>query len=150
PYYLPNLEGNARLEANFPDGASNTILLTERMGSGWKSSSLIPAFWAYSGDGNQTNFDKRPTFCDFKNQQPNVSAGQTLTPLGTTCSLFQTFESISGGVATDSFKANSFHTGGIPLCLADGSVRFIGNTMSATTWANACHPSDGNVLDNDW
>jgi hypothetical protein len=150
PYYLPNLEGNARLETNFPDGTANTILFTERMGSAWMSSSVIPALWAYSGDGFQSNFDKRATFCDFKNQQPNVGAGQTLNPLSTTCALFQTFEAIAGGVPVDSFKASSFHFGGIPVCLADGSVRFIINTVNATTWANACHPSDGNVLDSDW
>jgi hypothetical protein len=34
--------------------------------------------------------------------------------------------------------------------LGDGSVRFVSQSVSATTWANACDPRDGNVLGSDW
>ncbi len=36
------------------------------------------------------------------------------------------------------------------VCLADGSVRFIIDTMSPTTWTNALLYNDSNTLGADW
>ncbi|SFJ24814.1 DUF1559 domain-containing protein [Planctomicrobium piriforme] len=47
----------------------------------------------------------------------------------------------SGGTA-----ARSFHTGGVHATLCDGSVRFIGENIDATTWSNLLSISDGNII----
>ena len=44
----------------------------------------------------------------------------------------------------------AFYAGGIQVVLADGSVRLVNSGISATTWANAITPADGNVLGSDW
>jgi prepilin-type N-terminal cleavage/methylation domain-containing protein/prepilin-type processing-associated H-X9-DG protein len=46
--------------------------------------------------------------------------------------------------------ASSPHTGGMNVALADGSVRFLTNSISPTTWWAACTPAGGEVLGNDW
>jgi prepilin-type N-terminal cleavage/methylation domain-containing protein len=43
------------------------------------------------------------------------------------------------------FAARSFHTGGVQICLADGSVRFVGNSVDLATWRNLFAKNDGNV-----
>jgi prepilin-type N-terminal cleavage/methylation domain-containing protein/prepilin-type processing-associated H-X9-DG protein len=42
--------------------------------------------------------------------------------------------------------ARSQHTGGVNVCLADGSVRFISQSIQLTTWQNLCSPDGGEVL----
>jgi hypothetical protein len=34
--------------------------------------------------------------------------------------------------------------------LADGSVRTVNSSISATTWQLVCGPKDGAVIPNDW
>jgi prepilin-type processing-associated H-X9-DG protein len=42
--------------------------------------------------------------------------------------------------------ARSQHPGGVNLCLADGSVRFVSQTIQLTTWQGLCSPDGGEVL----
>ena len=44
----------------------------------------------------------------------------------------------------------SMHTGGANFGLGDGSVRFVRQGVSATTWAAANDPRDGRVAGSDW
>lgn len=44
----------------------------------------------------------------------------------------------------------SMHTGGINVCLADGSVRFLRSSISAATFAALCTAKAGDVLGNDY
>jgi prepilin-type N-terminal cleavage/methylation domain-containing protein/prepilin-type processing-associated H-X9-DG protein len=44
----------------------------------------------------------------------------------------------------------SWHTGGINVALADGSVRSVSTGVSLTTWIAALTPSGGEVLGSDW
>ncbi len=46
--------------------------------------------------------------------------------------------------------ASSFHTAGINAAMADGSVRFVAQGMSATTWWYALTANTGDVLGPDW
>jgi hypothetical protein len=46
--------------------------------------------------------------------------------------------------------AHSFTLPGIDVALADGSVRLVTARVSPQTWNAAMHPSDGQVLGNDW
>jgi hypothetical protein len=47
-------------------------------------------------------------------------------------------------------RASSAHTGGIEVGLGDGSVRFVAQGLSPTTWWAAFTPSGGEVLPSDW
>jgi len=42
------------------------------------------------------------------------------------------------------------HSGTMNVGLGDGSVKGVSNSISTTTWFNACTPSDGNPLGADW
>jgi prepilin-type processing-associated H-X9-DG protein len=50
----------------------------------------------------------------------------------------------------DPSRSQSGHTSGANVGLGDGSVRFVSQNITPTTWANACDPRDGNVLAPDW
>jgi prepilin-type N-terminal cleavage/methylation domain-containing protein/prepilin-type processing-associated H-X9-DG protein len=52
-----------------------------------------------------------------------------------------------GRIAT---TANSGHTNGVNLCLCDGSVRFVANSVSLTTWRAVGSRNGGEVLGSDW
>jgi prepilin-type N-terminal cleavage/methylation domain-containing protein/prepilin-type processing-associated H-X9-DG protein len=56
------------------------------------------------------------------------------------------------GLAWDSCSgivpARSRHTGGVNVCLADGSVHFIGDSIDLTTWQRLGNAQDGQVLPN--
>jgi prepilin-type processing-associated H-X9-DG protein len=44
------------------------------------------------------------------------------------------------------FSARSLHPGGVNVAMADGSVRFVSNSVNLTTWQNLGVIADGNVL----
>jgi prepilin-type processing-associated H-X9-DG protein len=46
--------------------------------------------------------------------------------------------------------ANSRHTGGVNVALCDGSVRFVANSISLTTWRALGSRNGQEVLGNDW
>lgn len=46
--------------------------------------------------------------------------------------------------------ATSRHTGGVNLSLGDGSVRFVSNNISVTTWQALGSTNGGEVLGSDW
>ena len=48
--------------------------------------------------------------------------------------------------ATSMVAARSWHTGGVHVLLADGSVRFVSSNIDWTTWQNLGNRMDGNVL----
>jgi len=50
----------------------------------------------------------------------------------------------------DRGNASGMHTGGINVGLGDGSVRFVRQGVTPTTWWWALTPSGGEVLSNDW
>jgi hypothetical protein len=126
---------------NIKDGASNTVLLTEKMatcqrtpgqsgntGNLWThldSADWSPAIansragWApYNGAWNQT-----PQY------QPSYSAG--------------------GNNVCDASRASTGHSECV-TGMGDGSVRLVGRKVSQTTWVSALLPSDGVPLGSDW
>lgn len=48
------------------------------------------------------------------------------------------------------FSARSYHTGGVNAALCDGSVRFVTNSISATTWTALSTIAGGDILGSDW
>jgi prepilin-type N-terminal cleavage/methylation domain-containing protein/prepilin-type processing-associated H-X9-DG protein len=57
---------------------------------------------------------------------------------------------IQGGNLMTSGMSRSLHTGGINVCFADGSVRFVKNSISEQTWCFLISKADGQVIANDF
>jgi type II secretory pathway pseudopilin PulG len=137
-YY--QVQGRNSLPRSIRDGLSNTIFFGEAYGS--CSLSTDPAatistasLWADS------TLPWRPIMCHntaYKNTNPGYAP----------CFMFQV-QPVAFGTC-DPSRNNSPHTAGMNCCLGDGSVRFLTQGISASTWANACDPRDGNPLGSDW
>src|SRR5262249_17901053 len=124
------VEGTARL-AKITDGLSNTILYAEK-GAACQN-------WGYQ-------WADRVGFADggyLYGTSGLVGVGWQAGPI----SLFQVRPKKD---QCDVTRTQSYHTGGMNAGLGDGSVRFLSQGMSATTWWYACTPNEGEVLDNDW
>ncbi len=127
-------QGSNKINSVFLDGTSNTIMMTERYGTCGTSGNISanPMYANLWSDSNQT---WRPVFCVNNVSQQPTAAGYA------PCNLFQ----IAPAWATqcDSTRAQSPHTAGIHACLGDGSVRLLSASLTATMWAQACDPQDG-------
>jgi prepilin-type N-terminal cleavage/methylation domain-containing protein/prepilin-type processing-associated H-X9-DG protein len=137
---LGTVEGAARIPASFPDGTSNTILFAENYGTcGW-TGNINYMYGSLWGDANSI---WRPIFgtnTSYKDPWPNRGYPSAF--------LFQVKPNWQTGC--DPSRPQSGHTGGINVCLGDGSVRFVSQAITQTTWANAVDPRDGNPLGPDW
>jgi prepilin-type N-terminal cleavage/methylation domain-containing protein len=140
------VRGYTRIPASTPDGLSNTIFYTEMYGS--CATGLIPLTEGNPYHNNSclwggSNSGFRPVVCHNYPYKENWD-GKGYTQ----CLKFQVQPVWNNGC--DPARAQSGHSGGIQVCLGDGSVRFVSAGVSAATWANACHPADGLVLAGDW
>jgi prepilin-type N-terminal cleavage/methylation domain-containing protein/prepilin-type processing-associated H-X9-DG protein len=132
------VQGSNVLPRSVPDGLSNTILFGEVYGSCglWGG----PSF-AFGSMWSDSTSKWRPVMCHntvLKTAQPGYAPCypfQVRPKPFTTC---------------DPSRAQSAHDGGMNVSLGDGSVRFVSQSISTATWANACDPRDGNVLGSDW
>jgi prepilin-type N-terminal cleavage/methylation domain-containing protein len=141
--------GTKPIETAMPDGTSNTVMFAERFRNCSPDPShgggcTLPA-WAWNTIRNGGDPWSSPTFgantdgiwqmnaggADYSNSSVAFQAG----PSAQQCNWYVT----QGG-----------HTGQMLVGLGDGSVRGVSQSMSVTTWRNACLPSDGNVLGSDW
>jgi len=124
----------ARIPASFPDGVSNTVLYSTRLGicgNGGSTWSDYVVFPYYPGSGaTQGSY--------FGVQIPDTQ-GVGLTfqdrPTPETC---------------NPEYAHAMGSGGLPVSLADGSVRLVSPSISGMTWRCALLPADGMPLGNDW
>jgi prepilin-type N-terminal cleavage/methylation domain-containing protein len=133
---IPDVQGANKL-ANIPDGLSNTVFFTERYRNCTNDSTHVyTSLWA------DASSYWRPVFCI--NNLMRTPSGPGYPP----CALFQVQPKWLTGC--DPSRAQSPHSGGIQVCLGDGSVRFVNGGISAATWASACDPRDGQVLGQDW
>lgn len=122
------------------DGTSNTIMITEDAG---QPSSFINGRdtgttlaegrgWA-DPDGVSGSLDgTHPT-------TGAINGGSVTAAAGATCVIN----------CNNFSEPYAFHTGGINVCLADGSVRFIRQTISAATYAALSTRDYGDIVTND-
>jgi prepilin-type N-terminal cleavage/methylation domain-containing protein/prepilin-type processing-associated H-X9-DG protein len=125
--------------ADITDGASNTLLLLEvvqgqrrdlRGFTWWGPSAAGSTFFppnTTSPDANQYGPGEANGYCD--PEPPNPPCTQN-------SSAYPTIQS-----------ARSRHVRGVNVVLADGSVRFINDSINLQTWRNLGSSQDGEVLD---
>jgi prepilin-type N-terminal cleavage/methylation domain-containing protein len=125
--------------SNIPDGTSNTVLCAEKSAN--NSSTYPNQFGASNAQSNGPWYFAKGAVtvaaggCTLTDGQPQFNPAA----IGAT-----------SGTSPDVTKVQGYHTATIVVGLADGSVRGVSASVTATTWANAVYPADGNVLSNDW
>jgi prepilin-type N-terminal cleavage/methylation domain-containing protein/prepilin-type processing-associated H-X9-DG protein len=114
------------------DGPSNTILFSEVYQNCDSLSRIALYSWYYSNFG--LNWYQQSDTRLFQDRPLPLNYGQC--PPGRIC--------------CDDWAAQSGHTGGINVALADGSVRTVAPSLSQATWTSAMLPRDGVPLGTDW
>ena len=152
-------DGRTRYPASIPDGTSNTIFFAEKLsrcngtgnpgGNWWMRSVLHGARTGLSGSDDSFPGDRLSGV--FAGGRGNDGTRW----LQGTASLFQVqplrpLNTSRGGGNCDKRLASSPHTGGMNVGMGDGSVRFLPQGISPTTWFFALTPSGGEVLGSDW
>jgi prepilin-type N-terminal cleavage/methylation domain-containing protein len=134
-------QGSYRYPANIADGTSNTIFFTEK------------EVMSYGG---QTGWSPDSGFNCWADWGPAVSSVEGGQPTGVNAMFITTpkYGCANTGQGTggcgDGNKANSPHTAGINAAMGDGSVRFVNQSVTPTTWWAALTPAAGDILGNDW
>jgi prepilin-type processing-associated H-X9-DG protein len=108
--------------AHFTDGTSNTVLFGEGYANCDSIGRIALYSWYYHNFG-----------LDWYNQSNTLM-----------------FQDAPPPSQCDNWRAQSAHTGGMNVCLADGSVRRINALISQQTWTSALLPDDGKPLGSDW
>jgi prepilin-type N-terminal cleavage/methylation domain-containing protein len=131
--------GNVTLGQAFRDGASNTVMLTERYASCGTSGSPNNVYSTMWADGAAK---WRPTFCINELDQVPRVAGYLpcLTPQNNPDWLTMCLTN----------HTQSGHPGVITACLGDASVRSVNVDIKDTVWQNVCDPRDELVPAADW
>jgi prepilin-type N-terminal cleavage/methylation domain-containing protein/prepilin-type processing-associated H-X9-DG protein len=126
---------------SFTDGTSNSILLAEivkvdssgddRGAWGWCTGPL------FSGRGNNNII-----------LTPNSRQAMDSSPYSWNNTTHRNFNwrSDPDSNSNSGVAARSFHTGGVHVCLADGSVRFISENIDTQTWLDLLSIADGRPI----
>jgi prepilin-type N-terminal cleavage/methylation domain-containing protein/prepilin-type processing-associated H-X9-DG protein len=122
--------GCLQFPAQFKDGSSNTVLFMDKIAR-CNTGNYSDNFW--------------PDWGPVVNSSDN-DASQT----GPTSPIFQVQP--TGGIPANCHggRGSSPHPGGIQVCLADGSVRFVNGSIDTATWWFALTPSGGENLGSNW
>ncbi len=155
----PFFDGGARIPATFIDGTSNTILFAEKYsrcngtgnpgGTWWMRGVFHGGTW--SGSNKPGSDDSYPMDRLSAIFGGGRGSDGTLWLTGT-ASLFQVQppQFLAHPGPCDRRKASSGHTAGMNVGMGDGSVRFLSQGISATTWWIAVVPQDGLPMPSDW
>jgi prepilin-type N-terminal cleavage/methylation domain-containing protein/prepilin-type processing-associated H-X9-DG protein len=135
-------DGKNRIPASFPKGVSNTILWTEHYAKCRDSRTGPPPFLGKDLKNmfwNQKDTAQLTDYAMFQVQPIYDPVTPNTDPL-TTC-IWK--------------RAQTTHPGGINVCLADGSVRFVsagikGYPLEESTWYWALQPDSPDPAPDDW
>jgi prepilin-type N-terminal cleavage/methylation domain-containing protein len=130
-------EKHARIPSSFPDGTSNTLLISEKYAQCFNNN--YPAggnYWGYYFTGS-----------NLQPFHPGYAISWNGYSFGPASKFLVQPRPYNGGC--DPTMASSPHSGGIQIALADGSVRFLSSQVTLYTWWYLCTPAGGEVLPPD-
>lgn len=118
---------------NIPDGASNTISMSEKPAGGQSDHGSLWAYpgWDWAGDGRYM-----AAFAWYNYGW----AGYASSPQFGITDASQVNDGTPGGS----------HSGVVMVGLVDGSVKGVTQGITTTTWQYAVLPADGEILGTDW
>ncbi len=132
-------EGSSSVGSSFPDGTSNTAMFAEKIAR--CSNNKVQACDQNSGGNAWSRWDGQdycaPMFGGWKTGAIAIFQVQPIP-----------FDAVGG--PCDPARASGPHHGGINVCLADASVKFLRGSMSPATFWQACTPAGGETLGSDW
>jgi prepilin-type processing-associated H-X9-DG protein len=134
---LTSTQGSAQLPESFPDGTSNTLLLTEKYAQ--CSDINYPTggtFWSYYYTGAY-----------LQPYHPGFAVSWNAYSYGPVSKFLVQPQPYNGGC--DPTLASSPHPRGIQAAFADGSVRFLSADITLYTWWYLCTPAGGEILPPD-
>jgi prepilin-type N-terminal cleavage/methylation domain-containing protein len=149
----------------FQDGTSNTVALVEHIAlcrnpaggnSATDGRSVWPAVNLTTGDpivywpNAATSAAVPPGFPGFAYQYPTAQVPDPSNGNVLSWKVPQVSPTLGTSGTCDPTTASSQHTGGVLMCLADGSVRSVSGSLSLRTWNAALTPAGGEVLGSDW
>jgi prepilin-type N-terminal cleavage/methylation domain-containing protein len=130
-YYQAGYDMLARLSGSFRDGASNTILFAEKLGTCNPSADYFnPSGTIWSRRNLQASW-LAPAFS-------NILYGPTYS-----------FQAVTNYNACNQFLPTTQHRV-IGVTLADGSTRSVAESVAATVWWGALTPRGGEVPSGEW
>jgi prepilin-type N-terminal cleavage/methylation domain-containing protein len=137
-----NANGSPNIASSFTDGTSNTVMFSEMLA---QRDSGHWTLWAHGGWNNSWG----PVFAygssDGSTAYNSGMDGGSQGYVGTNA-MFLVQPKPTGTMGL----ASSPHTSGIQVGLADGSVRFVTQGVSPTTWWYALTPANNDILGSDW
>jgi prepilin-type N-terminal cleavage/methylation domain-containing protein/prepilin-type processing-associated H-X9-DG protein len=131
------LVASPKIPESVPDGLSSTIFFTEKPpicsnvgGNLWAAAPYFPASPQsnYAGTFGYNRFFAGTTAA-YRFPNPTNSYNASLS-----------FQQIAPGTACNPLDAGTPHDSGINVAMGDGSVRFVSNSVSATTWSALVTP----------
>jgi prepilin-type N-terminal cleavage/methylation domain-containing protein len=138
--------GYSKFPASITDGTSNTIFFTETYaGNGFPNDQTL-WWWDYNSFEAPSNANGD---CGGLNYYGPAYIPMIL-PTPTYCINNQVPWTWGCCASVCMCRAVSPHTAGINVGLGDGSVRFVAQGVSPTTWFYATTPAGGEVLGSDW
>jgi len=146
--------------ADIQDGTSNTAGFCERLKGDWSNALYNARTDFFNPGATPSSQDQAMSACESLDptnlafQQRSDGGGYWLR--GWHMTLYTHVSPPNGRAcnfnlnATATMPASSAHTGGVNLALCDGSVRFVTNSISITTWRAVGTRQGGEVLGNDF
>jgi prepilin-type N-terminal cleavage/methylation domain-containing protein len=154
-----NWDGASTIEKTFVDGTSNVIMFAEKYARCNGTGNPGGTWWMRGVYHGVKSFNSSSPGNDDSYPGDRLSAVfgggvgiDGVVFLQGTASMFITpgGDFLNNPGKCDRRVASSPHAVGMNVALGDGSVRFLQNTLSPTTWWQAVVPNDGAALGPDW
>ena len=131
-----NLGPAAKFPAAIKSGVSNTVFFAERYAA-CGTTLPTPGYNVWGGADPSLGLTNLPTF---------GIAGQYFYPT-TSIPMFQNNPTVA---TCNPAQAQTPHTGGMVVCMGDGSTRTVSPGLSLQTWNQVCNPLNSSPVGPDW